>query len=127
MVSQKALLKCLKSCKLRIEDTMTVNILKLEFKSDSHEMTVKKLMPTIEFYRSEGRSLPDIYTALCEAKALSKGNASPMSLSTFRNGYYQNRIDSATQGTKKKTTKEREKKATISSAKTPVKSRKSRS
>lgn len=54
---------------------MTVNILKLEFKSDSHDATVKKLMPTIEFYRSEGRSLPDIYAALCEAKALSKGKA----------------------------------------------------
>lgn len=89
---------------------MTVNIIKLEFKSDSHEMTVKKLMPTIEFYRSEGRSLPDIYAALCEAKELSKGKASPMSLSTFRKGYYQYRTDLATQGTMKNNTEKREKK-----------------
>jgi hypothetical protein len=66
-------------------------IVRLEFKDKPCSETVEELVPTIDYYRSEGKKMSDIYAALCEKKLLPVGRSSQMAFSTFKNVYYQHR------------------------------------
>ena len=66
-------------------------ILDAEFEKRSRIEVVEELLPTIEHYRSKGKSLSEIYTALCKKNLLSTDCSFQMSFATFKNTYYQKR------------------------------------
>ena len=72
-------------------EQMPDEIFQLKFKDKSQAGLVKKALPTIEFYRSKGKQLRDIYSALCDINALSEGTSAPMAFASFRNLYYKHR------------------------------------
>lgn len=72
---------------------MSPNILNLDADFDKREYSsdaVRRLFPTIEHYRSEGKALSSIYKALIKREEIS------MSFSSFRNTYYAQRKAKAT-------------------------------
>ena len=71
-------------------------IIDIEIEKKPCTTVVEKLLPTIEHYRSEGRTLPEIYAALCEKNLLSIDSSSQMMLATFRNVYYRQRREAST-------------------------------
>ena len=71
---------------------MTDRILQLDFEKRSCAVIVGELVPTIEHYRSQGRTLADIYIALSEKQLLVLGaRSSQMTLGTFKKVYYRQR------------------------------------
>ena len=70
---------------------MDKGIVPLDFKKRSSSDTIKSLIPTIDYYRSKGKTLLDIYAALSEKDLLATRGSSNMAFGTFRNIYYQQR------------------------------------
>lgn len=73
---------------------MPSNILTLEFdNTESNAAAVKRLLPTIEYYRGKKKTLVDIH------RALSKLGEISMCFGSFKNSYYSQREKSSSQPT----------------------------
>ena len=68
---------------------MEKGIVPLNFKKRSSSDTIKSLIPTIDHYRSRGKTLLEIYAALSEKNLLVTSGSSNMAFGTFKNVYYQ--------------------------------------
>lgn len=68
----------------------------IEFEKIPSTAVVNELLPTIEHYRSEGRTLSEIYTALHRKNLLSIDSSSQMTWPVFKNVYYQQRKEAST-------------------------------
>ena len=103
-------------------------IVDIEFENRSSTEVVEELLPTIEHYRSEGRTLPQIYAALCKRNLLFANSSSQITFSSFKGIYYQQRKEASTDSQLEQSKHNGvEKEKEIESAETNVKKRRRRS